>query len=175
MRVYVGGTFDLFHHGHVEFLKRCNQLGEVWVSLNTDEFAARYKRPPILTLEERTKVLYGCRYVTEVLVNEGDENSRPAILRVKPRYIIHGSDWTGWDLMQQMGIDKDFLRENHIAFVYQPYTEGISTGEIIERCQSRADRYVPREARQHASVAAADLPGVDTHPGLHVPDVRGRG
>ena len=37
--LYTGGTFDLFHSGHVNFLSRCKLLAdEVVVSLNTDQF-----------------------------------------------------------------------------------------------------------------------------------------
>jgi cytidyltransferase-like protein len=48
LRVYTGGTFDLFHAGHVKFLKRCQEIagiaGGVTVSLNTDEFIYEYKK-----------------------------------------------------------------------------------------------------------------------------------
>jgi len=48
--VYTGGTFDLFHAGHSRFLARCAQLGDVVVSLNTDEFIEEYKgKPPIIS------------------------------------------------------------------------------------------------------------------------------
>ena len=57
--VYTGGTFDLFHSGHVNLLKRCKDLagdwGSVVVSLNTDEFIQQYKgKPPVCSTEERT-------------------------------------------------------------------------------------------------------------------------
>ena len=58
MRVYLGGTFDLFHPGHVRLLERASRLGEVWVALNTDEFASEYKRKPILTLDERLSLIH---------------------------------------------------------------------------------------------------------------------
>ena len=41
MKVYTGGTFDLFHRGHLEFLKSISQIGDVVVSLNTDEFVSQ--------------------------------------------------------------------------------------------------------------------------------------
>ena len=60
MIVYTGGTFDLFHSGHVRLLKRCRDLagddGEVVVSVNPSEFVSAYKEPPICDLFERMEV-----------------------------------------------------------------------------------------------------------------------
>ena len=39
-RLYTGGTFDMFHFGHVRFLKMCAQLGDVTVALNEKDINA---------------------------------------------------------------------------------------------------------------------------------------
>lgn len=137
VRVYVGGTFDLPHAGHVSFLRHCALLGDVVVALNTDEFAARYKREPILSLEERMFIIEEFHSVSYVTVNDGDEDSRPAIRRVKPDYIAHGDDWTGEALMKQMFLTQEFLDEHRIEMMYVPYTKSISTSDIIQRCASQ--------------------------------------
>jgi cytidyltransferase-like protein len=58
-KLYTGGTFDIFHYGHINFLRQCSLLAdEVIVSLNTDEFIKEYKgRPPIMSYDEREKSL----------------------------------------------------------------------------------------------------------------------
>jgi cytidyltransferase-like protein len=59
-KVYTGGTFDLFHSGHVNFLRQCKKIGNhVTVSLNTDEFIFRYKQKmPVNSVQtESRKVL----------------------------------------------------------------------------------------------------------------------
>ena len=132
-KVYVGGTFDLFHWGHVEFFKKCAELGEVWVALNTDEFCVEYKRKPIMTYDERKKVLESCRHITGVVENTGGYDSKPSIIKVKPDFIVHGDDWTGDAYLKQLSIDQDFLDDNGIKLHYVPYTKGISTTEIIKR------------------------------------------
>jgi glycerol-3-phosphate cytidylyltransferase len=131
---YIGGTFDLFHTGHTRLLREAKKVfDEVVVSLNTDEFATRYKRVPVMTLLERAEVLQSCRYVDRVIVNIGDENSAPAILISGANYIVHGSDWQGDSLLKQMGIDQLWLERNGIELLYLPHTPGISTTQIIER------------------------------------------
>lgn len=135
MRLYLGGTFDLFHPGHVKLLWRASQLGRVWVSLNTDEFAEQYKRKPIMSLAERKAVVEACRHVECVVVNEGGADSKPAILKVQPRYIVHGDDWQGDSFLEQLGVTKDWLNTQGIGLIYLPYTHGVSTSEIEQRCR----------------------------------------
>lgn len=134
--VYVGGTFDMFHYGHMSFLRECQKYGPVIVSLNTDEFAARYKRKPIMTIGERMEALNGCKYVDDVCINVGDENSGKTIDLISDRqiaYIAHGDDWFGPDLLDQLGVDDQWLSDRAIKMLYVPYTKGISTSDIIGR------------------------------------------
>lgn len=136
--VYVGGNFDLFHAGHVNFLSECCRYGRVIVSLNTDEFAAAYKRPTVMSFEERREVVDACRHVYTVIVNTGGADSKPALEVARPRYIAHGTDWSGPALMKQMGVTPEWLAERRISFVYIPYTVGISSSDIIERIRGTA-------------------------------------
>jgi cytidyltransferase-like protein len=134
--IYVGGTFDLFHYGHARFLEQCSFHGQVIVSLNTDEFAARYKREPILTLGERIESVKACRFVSDVIVNIGDEDTGKTIesIRDKPiSHIAHGSDWQGDSLLKQLGISQEWLDSKNISMLYLKYTDSVSTSDIIGR------------------------------------------
>ena len=132
--VYTGGTFDLFHAGHVEFLRRCSDLGSVVVSLNTDEFIEEYKgKPPVISYADRRDVLLACRYVHDVVPNTGGPDSRIAIESVMPDLIVIGSDWARKDYYTQMAFDQDWLDDRGIGLAYIPYTPGISSTAIKER------------------------------------------
>jgi len=134
LRIYTGGTFDLFHAGHVEFLRRCAELGSVTVSLNEDEFIEKYKaKRPIITYREREAVLLGCRWVDNVVPNVGGSDSRLSISLVNPDLVVIGSDWARRDYYSQMGFDQDWLDERGIGLCYIPYTQGISSTAIKER------------------------------------------
>lgn len=132
-RIYVGGTFDLFHGGHVALLRRASELGPVTVALNTDEFAAQYKRPPILTLAERTELVAACRYVENVIVNTGGQDSKPSILASGCNVIVHGDDWTGGSLLAQLSVSQEWLDEHGVRMHYLPYSPGISSAVIEQR------------------------------------------
>lgn len=134
LRVYTGGTFDLPHSGHVAFLQRCAELGNVTVSLNTDEFIAAYKgKPPVMTYAEREAVLLEFRSVENVIANSGGADSKEAISLANPDIIAIGSDWARKDYYAQMGFDQDWLDERDIALIYIPYTQGISSTELKKR------------------------------------------
>ena len=136
MWVYVGGTFDLFHYGHARFLEQCAKHGKVIVAINTDDFCERYKRKPVLTLGERIESVRACKWVDEVIVNVGDEDSGLTIDLVKDKTIsaiAHGDDWTGPALIDQLGISQEWLDKRNIEMLYIPYTAGVSTSDIIRR------------------------------------------
>lgn len=138
LRVYTGGTFDLFHTGHVNLLRQCRELagdeGLVIVGLNTDEFIEEYKgRPPVMSYADRRAVLYACRYVDLVDPNTGGPDSKPAIKAAHPNLIVIGSDWHERDYMAQLRVNWEWLRTQRIGIAYVPNTEGISTTDIRGR------------------------------------------
>jgi glycerol-3-phosphate cytidylyltransferase len=90
-----------------------------------------------MTFEEREAVLLGCRFVEDVVPNDGGEDSRPAIERVAPAMIVIGSDWARKDYYKQMGFSQDWLDERGIGLCYLPYTLGISTTELKRRVSER--------------------------------------
>lgn len=138
--LYTGGTFDILHYGHMNFLKLCSILADkVIVSLNTDEFILNYKgKPPVLSYEERKKSLEYCKFVDQIIPNLGGEDSKPAILQVNPDIIAVGDDWAKKDYYSQMQFTQDWLDENRIVLVYLSYTRGISTSEIKKRILDEA-------------------------------------
>lgn len=134
LTIYTGGTFDLLHRGHANFLRRCSELGAVTVSLNTDEFIAKYKgKPPVMSYEEREEVLLALRYVERVIPNFGGADSKPAIELIQPDMVVIGTDWARRDYYKQMQFSQDWLDERGIALCYIPYTSGISSTEVKAR------------------------------------------
>ena len=134
-KLYTGGTFDIFHYGHLSLLKKCKSISDiVIVSLNTDEFVEEYKgKRPIMTYDERKKSLLLSGYVDEVIPNVGGSDSKPSIMSVSPDIIAIGDDWAKKDYYKQMNFTQDWLDDNNIVLVYLPYTRGISSTELKKR------------------------------------------
>jgi glycerol-3-phosphate cytidylyltransferase len=133
-RIYVGGTFDCFHAGHVNLLRRAGELADaVIVALNSDAFAESYKGRPVMSEVERFQVVRACRHVDLCFLVESHALQRRYLEILRPDFILHGDDWTGDSLVRQLGIDQAFLSEHNIAMKYVPYTQGVSTTDIKRR------------------------------------------
>ena len=74
-RVITFGTFDLFHIGHLNIIKRARALGsELYVGLSSDELnIAKKGRSPIYSYEQRKQILESLRCVDHVFKEESLE------------------------------------------------------------------------------------------------------
>ena len=133
--LYTGGTFDLFHAGHVNFLRMCKMLAdEVVVSLNTDEFIQEYKKfTPFYSFKQRKEILLSCKYVDKVISNISGADSTKSIEQVQPHIIAIGTDWAKKDYYSQMGFSQEWLDIRNILLIYLPYTSDISSTLIKEK------------------------------------------
>ena len=127
--VYTDMCADLFHAGHVNFLRQAKALGDrLVVGVHDDRTIASYKTAPIQTLAERVAVVAACRYVDQVVPH--------APLEVSPRYldqldvqvVCHADDLTAAARERMYG---EILATREFAWI--PYTPGISTRALRER------------------------------------------
>lgn len=134
--VYVIGVFDLFHSGHVRLLQRAKALGDkLIVAINGDEMVAQYKRRPYLNEEERLEVVQSCRYVDEAFIIREFDN-KEYILKHGINIIVHGDDWKGDSYLQQIRVTPEFVKEHQVELKFLPYTNGISTSDLIDRIKN---------------------------------------
>jgi len=115
------GTFDLFHPGHVQLLRRAREMGNrLIVGLSTDEFNAQKGKRSAMSYQDRKTVLEACRYVDEVFPEESWDQKVPDVERLGADVFVMGDDWLG---------KFDFIKSS-CNVVYLSRTEGISSTEI---------------------------------------------
>jgi glycerol-3-phosphate cytidylyltransferase len=120
-RVITYGTFDLFHYGHVNLLRRAKALGDyLIVALSTEKFNQIKNKTAHFPYEERKRILEAIRYVDQVIPEENWEQKISDIKKYDIDVFVMGDDWTG---------KFDFLKE-YCEVVYLPRTKGISTTKI---------------------------------------------
>ena len=94
-RVWVNGSFDVLHKGHIELLKYASGFGSVRVGLDTDKRIKEFKGElrPINTLEERVLMMESIKWVDSVVSFSSDLELENQIRLWNPHYLIIGSDY----------------------------------------------------------------------------------
>lgn len=123
-RVITFGTFDLFHIGHLNIIKRARALGsELYVGLSSDELnIAKKGRSPIYSYEQRKQILESLRCVDHVFKEESLEKKVDYVQQFQADVLTMGADWEG---------KFDFCKP-YCEVIYLPRTPSISTTELIE-------------------------------------------
>jgi len=88
---------DLFHQGHLEFIKKAKKLGDfLIIGLHPDDVVKRYKREPIIPFEDRKKTIESIREVDKV-VEDCMDFRKPTMFDNLKKYNVniaaHGNDW----------------------------------------------------------------------------------
>ena len=131
--VYVIGVFDLFHRGHIEFLKKAKSLGQnLIVAINGDDMVASYKRKPFYSEDDRLEIIKSLKYVDDAFIIKGYDN-KEYIEQYDINAIVHGNDWERNSYLQQIRVTDEYLKSRNTELVLVPYTAGVSTSQIIKQ------------------------------------------
>ena len=120
-RVITYGTFDMFHVGHLELLKRIKTYGdELIVAVSTDAFNEIKGKKTIIPYDQRAQIVEAIRYVDKVIPEHHWEQKEDDIKTHNIDMLIMGDDWKG---------KFDFLQDQ-CEVLYLPRTKGISSSEL---------------------------------------------
>jgi rfaE bifunctional protein nucleotidyltransferase chain/domain len=96
MNIFVNGTFDILHRGHIQLLNYAKSLGDfLLVGIDSDERVKEKKGStrPIHNQEERKFFLENLKAVDSVDVFSSDKELEEMIKSFKPDIMVVGSDW----------------------------------------------------------------------------------
>jgi len=125
--VFTNGVFDLIHAGHVDYLLKARNLGDVLiVGLNSDESVKRIKgeKRPILKQEERAFILSNLKPVDYVVLFEEDTPAK-LISEIIPDILIKGADWSVEKIVGKDVVEKNGGKVMNIEFVNDQSTSRI--------------------------------------------------
>ena len=127
IKVITYGTFDLFHFGHLELLRRAKELGDqLVVAVSTDEFNRIKRKKCVYPYEHRFKIVEAIQYVDKVIPEKNWEQKRKDIISNKIQIFTIGDDWEGkFDELSDI-----------CKIVYIERTKGISTSNLKENLAS---------------------------------------
>lgn len=122
------GTFDMFHYGHINLLRRARALGDyLIVALSSDSFNAIKNKQSFFHYEHRRQMLEAIRYVDLIIPENDWEQKREDIIKHNVNIFVMGNDWEG---------KFDFLKDI-CEVVYLERTPEISTTRIKNHLKIR--------------------------------------
>ena len=140
-RVYTCIVGDLFHSGHVNFLKQAKNEGDyLIVGVCSDEECMEKKRQTIMTLRERVMVIQSCRFVDQIIESPPSIICQEFMDMHSIDLIVHGDDN---NMDQLMHFYQPAILQNKYKSL--PYSIGISTTEIIKRITDRSPNELQRK------------------------------
>jgi rfaE bifunctional protein nucleotidyltransferase chain/domain len=132
--VFTNGCFDILHLGHVSYLERAKQQGDLLVvALNSDASVKRLKGPerPLNPLKDRLGVLaaLGCvDYVTWF----PQDNPISLIQLLRPQVLVKGGDWKPHQILGSQDVLSWGGRVKSL-----PFLKGRSTTSLIQKARKR--------------------------------------
>jgi rfaE bifunctional protein nucleotidyltransferase chain/domain len=128
--VFTNGCFDLIHAGHVKYLSKAADLGEVLIlGLNSDASVKKIKgeKRPVIHQEQRACVVAALQMVDYVVLFDAPDPLE-LIETVCPDVLVKGADWA-----EDAIVGADFITARGGRVARIDLAPGISTTTIIER------------------------------------------
>jgi D-beta-D-heptose 7-phosphate kinase/D-beta-D-heptose 1-phosphate adenosyltransferase len=94
-KVWINGTFDVVHIGHIRLLEYARTFGVVKVGLDTDERVKLLKGNdrPFNNLKDRMDFIQSIRYVESVTFFGSDEELENRIKEYEPDVMVIGGEY----------------------------------------------------------------------------------
>lgn len=131
--VFTNGCFDILHKGHIDYLARAANHGNVLIiGLNTDESVKRIKGGdrPVQDEDSRALVMAALHFVDAVVFFDEDTPYN-LIKMVEPDVLVKGSDYKPEEI-----VGYDIVSGNGGEVVTVDFVKGYSTSNIIEKIRT---------------------------------------
>ena len=123
---YLSGTFDLFHIGHLNMLRRAKQYCDYLV-VGVHKDASHKGKSAYIPWEERVDIVRNIKYVDEVIMSEPEDSDVWIKGIVKYDYLFVGSDYQGSERFNRY---EDYFKDKGVKIIYFPYTKGTSSTQL---------------------------------------------
>ncbi|HNP49047.1 MAG TPA: D-glycero-beta-D-manno-heptose 1-phosphate adenylyltransferase [Bacteroidia bacterium] len=131
--VFTNGCFDILHLGHIDYLSKAADLGDVLiVGVNTDASTSRLKgkHRPINSQDQRSMLLASLHFVDGVVLFDED-TPQELIKAVRPSILVKGSDYSPETI-----VGADFVKSYGGKVQTIDFLPGFSTSSIEERIRA---------------------------------------
>ncbi|RMZ55822.1 hypothetical protein APUTEX25_003788, partial [Auxenochlorella protothecoides] len=153
--VYIDGSFDLFHVGHVDILKAARSKGDfLLVGIHTDEDVAERRGPhqPIMNLHERALSVLACKYADEVIIGAPQTVTEDLLTTFGIGEVVRGSVHESGDASSERGRYEVPIAHGTFRRLASP--SPVTSATVIRRIVDNRAQYEARNAKKGASEAS---------------------
>ena len=126
---YLSGTFDLFHIGHLNILKKAKEKCD-YLIVGVHESGAWKGKDTFIPFEERLEIISSVKYVD--IVVKSYPNDTDAIVQHNIQKLFVGDDYKGSDRFK---LYEKICSESNVEIVYFPYTKSTSSSKLRDVLQ----------------------------------------
>jgi glycerol-3-phosphate cytidylyltransferase len=118
---YLSGTFDLFHIGHLNLLKRAKAQCD-YLIVGVHKSGAWKGKETFIPFEERAEIVRNVQYVDSVIESFTEDSDAYDALGFDKLFV--GSDYKGTERFLRY---EEYFKDKGVEIVYFPYTQGTSS------------------------------------------------
>ena len=129
VKIWVNGTFDVLHVGHIKLLEYASRFGNVRVGIDRDDRVKILKgeNRPFNSWEDRAEMMNSIKYVDSVVGFSTDEELISEIEKWQPKIMVIGSDYRNKKIIGSDLVD---------IILFYDKIENYSTTKILENDKS---------------------------------------
>ena len=121
---YLSGTFDLFHIGHLNLLRRAKSACD-YLIVGVHSSGKWKGKETFIPLDERKAIVSACRYVDKVVDSCTEDSDAWSLWHFDKLFV--GSDYKGTERFQRY---EKYFADKGVEIVYFPYTQSTSSTQI---------------------------------------------
>ena len=128
---YLSGTFDLFHVGHLNLLKRAKAQCD-YLIVGVHPSASHKNKETYIPFEERKAVVGSVKYVDKVVESFPEDDAAWDAFHYNKLFV--GSDYKGTERFNRY---EEYFKDKNVEIVYFPYTTSTSSTMIRQNIASK--------------------------------------
>lgn len=121
---YLSGTFDLFHVGHLNLLRRAKAQCD-YLIVGVHDSGAWKGKETFIPFEERMQIVGSCKYVDKVVQSCREDSDAWDLWHYDKLFV--GSDYKGTERFNRY---EEYFKDKGVEIVYFPYTQSTSSTQI---------------------------------------------
>ncbi|MBQ7037484.1 MAG: SDR family NAD(P)-dependent oxidoreductase [Clostridia bacterium] len=131
---YLSGTFDLFHVGHLNLLRRAKAYCDYLV-VGVHHNGSHKGKETFIPYDERVEILKSIKYVDKVIPSKPEDVD--VYNEIPYHYLFVGSDYKGTERFMRY---EEYFKDKDVEIIYFPYTQKTSSTKIREAIVQKTEK-----------------------------------